>query len=97
MDHDRCGPGARWCARADAFFNADGIHVLDVRTGHRLLIIMVETDADVAGCPACGVVAVGHGCRRVVAADAPCFGTSVRLVWLKRIWRCAEPACPGGN
>lgn len=94
MDDCRCGAPARWCSRADALFNADGVHVLDVQRGHRKLVITVETDADVTGCPSCGVVAVGHGRRRATAADAPCFGVPVMLVWFKRIWRCAEPDCP---
>jgi hypothetical protein len=33
VDHCRCGSDARWCARADALFKADGVHVLGVRTG----------------------------------------------------------------
>ncbi len=74
-------------------FNADGMHVLDVARGHRKLVITLETDTDVAGCPSCGVLATGHGRRRVRAADAPCFGIPVLLIWLKRIWRCAEPDC----
>jgi len=75
-------------------FNADGMHVLDVRRGYRKLVNTVESDADVTGCPACGVLALGHGRRRVTASDAPCFGVPVRIVWLKRVWRCAEPDCP---
>jgi transposase len=74
-------------------FNADGMHVLDVRRGHGKLVITVESGADVTGCPGCGVLAVGHGRRRVEAADAPCFGVPVLIVWLKRVWRCAEPDC----
>ena len=94
MDHDKCGSGASWCARADAMFNCDGMHVLDVQQGQRALVITVETDAVVTGCPVCGVVATGHGRRRVQVADAPCFGMAVQLVWLKRVWRCAEADCP---
>lgn len=78
-------------------FNSDGMHVLDVHRGHRRLVITVETDAAMTGCPECGVIAVGHGRRRVTAADAPCFGTPVRVVWLKRIWRCPEPDCSAGT
>jgi transposase len=74
-------------------FNSDGMHVLDVQRGHRKLVITVESDADTTGCPTCGVVAVGHGRRRVTAVDAPCFGLAVVLVWFKRIWRCVEPDC----
>jgi len=94
MDDCRCGAPARWCSRADAMFNAEGMHVIEVRRGHRKLVITVETDADVAGCRRCGVVAVGHGRRRVQAADAPCFGMPVLIMWWKRIWRCPEPSCP---
>jgi transposase len=78
-------------------FNSDGMHVLDVRRGHRKLVITVETDAEVTGCRRCGVLATGHGRRRVTAADAPCFGVSVLIVWLKRIWRCDEPDCQAGT
>jgi transposase len=86
-----------WCARADAMFNSDGMHVLDVQRGHRKVVITVETDADATGCPGCGVLAVGHGRRRVTAADAPCFGVSVLIIWLKRVWRCTETDCVIGT
>jgi transposase len=33
----------------------------------------------------------------VTAADAPCFGVSVLIIWLKRVWRCAEPDCSTGT
>ena len=71
-------------------FNADGMQVFDVRRGHRKLVITVETDSDVTGCPGCGVLATRHGRRRVSAADAPCFGVPVQIIWLKRMWRCEE-------
>jgi transposase len=58
------------------------------------LLLTVETDQTVAGCPSCGVVAVGHGQRIHRVHDAPCFAASTVLVWRKRIWRCSEPACP---
>jgi transposase len=74
--------------------NSEGMHVLDVQQARDRLVIMVETGAEVTGCPVCGVVATGHGRRRVQAADAPCFGMPVSIVWLKRVWRCAEADCP---
>jgi hypothetical protein len=76
VPHRSCGSSVPWCARADAMFNAEGMRVLDVRRGHRKLVITVETDVDVTGCPECGVLATGHGRRRVTAADAPCFGVA---------------------
>jgi transposase len=93
MDDDRCAVGVGWCARADAMFGAEGLHVLDVHRGDHGLEIVVETDPEPVGCPSCGVIAAGHGRRQVAAADAPCFGLSVRVVWRKRVWRCPEPAC----
>ena len=72
------------------------MHVLTVDRQPARVVLTIESAADVGGCPACGVVAVGHGRRRRVVADAPCFGIPVRLVWLARLWRCREPACPQG-
>ena len=48
------------------------------------------------GCPACGVVAHGHGRREVRLVDAPAFGMPTTLVWRKRRWLCPEQACPVG-
>ena len=43
----RCGPGARWCARADALFNVPGPHVLDVEHRDRSEEGLVARDAAV--------------------------------------------------
>jgi len=94
MDHCRCGPGVRWCARADALFDVTGMHVLTVVREPDRLVLTVETDDDLAGCPTCGVVAVGHGRRVHRVHDAPCFAVPSVVVWRKRVWRCAEPSCP---
>ena len=95
MDDCTCGVGVRWCARADALFDVPGMHVLDVAVdGRGRLVLTVETDRTVAGCPSCGVVAVGHGRRVHRVHDAPCFAASTVLMWRKRNWRCREPACP---
>jgi transposase len=85
----------RWCARADALFDVPGLHVLDVaRDEDGRLVLAVESDQTMAGCPGCGVIAGGHGRRRHRVADAPCFAASTVVVWRKRVWRCREPACP---
>ena len=78
-------------------FDVPGLHVLAVAREAERLVLMVETAADVTGCPACGVVAVGHGRREHTVHDAPCFTVPTVVVWRKRIWRCAEPACPTGT
>ena len=56
--------------------------------------LAVETTEDQAWCETCGVRAVGHRRRRVVVRDLPLADRPVVLVWAKRLWRCAEPACP---
>jgi transposase len=57
------------------------------------LWLLVETTADVAGCPECGTRAIGHGRRRVRVRDLPMAGRPVVLVWAKRKWRCPDPDC----
>src|SRR4051812_8030068 len=73
------------------------MHVMTVDRRPDRLVLTIETDADLTGCPSCGVVAVGHGRRVHEAGDAPCLGTPVRLRWRKRVWRCPEPSCPVGT
>ncbi|MGH3341961.1 MAG: hypothetical protein ACRDPK_03580 [Carbonactinosporaceae bacterium] len=61
----------------------EGIHVLDVTRdpdvggGQVRVVLDVESDADLTGCPDCGVVAVGHGRHVQALHDAPSFGTPV--------------------
>jgi transposase len=90
-----CGSGSPWCARADAIFDVPDMHVLDVEIDdqHRL-VLTVESGQLEAACPACGVMAVGHGRRVRILHDAPCFARVTLLRWLVRIWRCREPLCP---
>jgi hypothetical protein len=90
-----CGPGARWCARADALFDVPGMHVLDFgRDEDGRLVMRVESDQAATGCRSCGVVAIGHGRREHRLHDAPCFGTPTIVVWCKRVWRSPDPHCP---
>ena len=97
MTHSRCGSGARWCARADAIFDVSGLHVLDVGVEEDRLVLTVETGQLEAGCPVCGVLAISHGRRVRTLHDAPCLGRVTVVRWLVRVWRCGEPACPGGT
>ena len=59
--------------------------------------ILVETTADVAGCVACEVRAVGNGRRIVRVRDLPAGDRPVVLIWAKRTWRCVEDQCPVGS
>ena len=58
------------------------------------LEVLIETVEASTGCPGCGVVAAAHGRRELLVRDVASGGQPVLLVWRKRIWRCAEPACP---
>src|SRR3954452_2268251 len=70
------------------------MHVLDVSSGsYGVLLLDVETDQTLTGCPECGGVAIGHARRIQLLHDAPFFSRPVRGRWSKRIWRCPEPAC----
>ncbi|MGK3649162.1 transposase family protein [Pseudarthrobacter enclensis] len=80
--------------RADALLGVEGIRINSVSTSSAALILRVETRESLTGCPDCGVVAVGHGRRPVRLHDIPCFGRPVRLLWAKRVWRCADSDCP---
>jgi transposase len=79
-----------------ALLGLDGFVVtaqlLDEASGEWWLAI--ETLEQRAWCETCGVRATGHGRRRVVVRDLPLADRPVRLVWAKRLWRCAEEACP---
>ena len=57
------------------------------------LFVLVETMAEVAGCPRCGVRATGHGRSVVQVRDLPIGGRPLRLVWRKRRWLCTDVDC----
>jgi transposase len=79
---------------AEALLGLPGFKVLDVvesATGE--LTVTVETTVEVAGCPGCGVRAEAQDRMPVTYRDLECFGRPVRLVWVKRRWRCREADC----
>ena len=88
----RCAPPC-YCPRCDLLVGLEGFHVIDVSERAGVVRVVVETPAEPVGCRSCGVVAHSHGRREVRLVDVPCFGRSVRLIWRKRTWRCAEAKC----
>jgi transposase len=54
----------------------------------------IETTAALVGCPECGAVAQCHDRRPCWIRDLPAAGRPVMLVWVKRVWRCAQALCP---
>jgi transposase len=55
--------------------------------------LFVETTADRAWCPSCGVRATGHGRTRTTVRDLAIAGTPTVLVFARRRWRCGEELC----
>jgi transposase len=75
-------------------FGVPGVRVLDVEADDRGLGLTVETDQQVEGCRACGVLAVLHDRRDHVLHDVPFGHRRVQVRWRKRVWRCREVQCP---
>lgn len=86
---ERDGSGVSALVGLDGFVVT--AQLLDDDSGEWFLA--VETTEDRAWCESCATRAVGHGRRRVVVRDLPMAGRPVRLVWAKRLWRCAEATC----
>jgi len=76
-----------------AMLGLGGFVLLAVSEAFGELEQAVETTATAAWCEGCGVAAQPHGRRAVRVRDLPASGRPVTLLWLKRLWRCAEPAC----
>ena len=80
-------------APAVTLLGLDGFGVLAAAEVSGEVELLVETTETVTGCPCCGVVAEPHGRRPVSVRDLPIGGRAAVLVWVKRLWRCLEPAC----
>lgn len=77
-----------------ALFGLDGFVVLGAAEAGGELELLVETTADLVGCPACGAVARAKDRRSTWVRDLPIGGRPVVICWHKRIWCCPHPACP---
>jgi len=75
----------------------DGVRVLGAQHADGEVELTVETTTDRDRCPACGVRAHSKGRPVVVVRDVDAFDRRARLRWIKRRWRCPEPACPAGS
>jgi transposase len=87
-----CNDGG--CLTAAVMFGVPGIRVLAAGEVGGELHLLVETVEQVGGCHCCGVVAVAHRRREHLLRDAPFGHRPVVVMWRKRIFRCAEAACP---
>ena len=79
---------------ATAMLGLDGFVLLAVSELNGELEQAVETTTTVDFCRSCGVQARLHDRRPTYVRDLPSGGRPVTLVWVKRVWRCHESACP---
>lgn len=85
---------------ASLLLGLDGLDVerVEVGPGGLRLVYVVTAASVVPACPSCGVASTrlkGH--VATAPRDLPCFGAPVRLLWLKRRWRCSTPGCRRGS
>lgn len=76
-----------------ALFGLDGFRLLAAVEVDGELELLVETTADLVGCPECGAVARAKDRRPVWVRDLPIAGRPVVICWHKRVWCCAHPLC----
>ena len=81
-------------ARLDAaLLGLDGFVIITTAEVGGELELLVETTADLVGCPGCGAVARAKDRRPVWVRDLPIGGRPVVLCWWKRVWCCPHPLC----
>jgi len=79
---------------ATAILGLAGFNLLAVSEYAGELEQAIETVAVEEFCRGCGAAARLHDRRPSWVRDLPAGGRPVTLVWVKRVWRCVEPACP---
>ncbi len=78
---------------AEKMLGLPGFRILDVHESPSEVAVTVETAVDLVGCGECGVRAEAQDRVRVDVRDLPFGGRPMRLVWMKRRWRCTDPDC----
>jgi transposase len=76
-----------------ALIGLDGFEILAAADAGGELELLVQTTADLVGCPSCGAVARAKDRRPSWVRDLPVAGRPVVLCWVKRVWCCPYPAC----
>lgn len=76
-----------------ALLGLDGFVVVATAEVSGELELLIETTADLVGCPGCGAVARAKDRRPTWVRDLPLGGRPVVLCWWKRVWCCPHPRC----
>jgi transposase len=76
-----------------ALFGLAGFEVLAAADAAGELELLIQTTADLVGCPGCGAVARAKDRRPSWVRDLPIGGRPVVLCWWKRVWSCPHSRC----
>src|SRR3954465_203706 len=76
-----------------ALFGLAGFEILAAADAGGELELLVQTTADLVGCPRCGAGARAKDRRPSWVRDLPISGRPVVLCWWKRVWACPYSAC----
>src|SRR6476660_1598927 len=76
-----------------ALFGLAGFEILAAADAGGELELLVQTTAELVGCPVCGAVARAKDRRPTWVRDLPLAGRPVVICWVKRIWSCPHPLC----
>ena len=76
-----------------ALFGLAGFEILSAADAGGELELLVQTTADLVGCPGCGAVARAKDRRPGWVRDLPIGGRPVVLCWWKRVWCCPHAQC----
>ena len=76
-----------------ALLGLAGFEILAAADAGGELEMLVQTTADLVGCPECGAVARAKDRRPTWVRDLPIGGRPVVICWVKRIWACPQPLC----
>jgi transposase len=77
-----------------ALFGLDGFRLLGAADAAGEVELLIETTADLVGCPECGSVARAKDRRPTWVRDLPIADRPVVLCWVKRVWCCPHGLCP---
>src|SRR5689334_6008594 len=76
-----------------ALFGLAGFEILAAADAGGEVELLVQTTADLVGCPVCGAIARAKDRRPTWVRDLPLAGRPVVVCWVKRIWSCPHPLC----